>query len=347
MIPASRATWAYPWQASSHAMLITLNPATASDSNNHVVVSGGNWSKRGSSAYPLMQLPNRTCRVAPSRSQPTRTAMNRLQSELNRLYLPPSPSRAETDAQSSALIDPSDRVRAMVMELTRPPSWEALSRVWHGVQTELDLPAPAIAVSGVDGLQLWFSLAEPIAVAQAHAFLECLRLRYLADIESSRVGLMPASDASALRQELHARLVPARQEQTGNWSAFLAPDLVPVFADSPWLDIPPNAEGQATLLRGIEVIKQTVFEAAFEQLVPATRRSQSTVAVAASADEPLAIGRPASAAAAASASASDVGDPKRFLLQVMQDDTVALALRIEAAKALLQHSSDLRLRQGD
>ncbi len=285
------------------------------------------------------QTSNRPCRVAPSRSQPTPTAMNRLQSELTRLYLPPSQSRAETDAQSSALIDRSDRVRAMVMELTRPPSWEVLSRVWHGVQTELDLPAPAIAVSGTDGVQLWFSLAEPIAVAQAHVFLESLRQRYLADIESSRVGLMPASDASALRQELHARLVPARQEPTGNWSAFLAPDLVPVFADSPWLDIPPNAEGQATLLRGIEVIKQAVFEAAFAKLEPATHPSQSTPAVAVSVDEPLAHARPASA------SAGD--DPKRFLLQVMNDDTVALALRIEAAKALLQHANDLRPQQGD
>ena len=95
-------------------------------------------------------------------------------------------------------------VRAMVMELRRPPSWEVLSRVWHGVQTELELPAPAIAVSGIDGLQLWFSLAEPIAVPHAHAFLECLRSRFLPDIESSRIRLMAASDASALRQELHA-----------------------------------------------------------------------------------------------------------------------------------------------
>ena len=265
--------------------------------------------------------------------------MNRLHSELNRLYLPPTQSRAETDAKSSALIDSSDRVRAMVMELMRPPSWEVLSRVWHGVQTELDLPAPAIAVSGTDGVQLWFSLAQPIAVAQAHVFLECLRQRYLADIESSRVGLMPASDATALRQQLHARLVPARQEPTGNWSAFLAPDLVPVFADSPWLDIPPNAEGQATLLRGIEVIKQAVFEAAFEKLVPATHPSQSTVAVAASVGEPLAQGRPETA--------STGGDPKRFLLQVMNDDTIALVLRIEAAKALLQHANDLHRQGGE
>ena len=265
--------------------------------------------------------------------------MTRLQSELKRLYLPHAPSGAETDLQSSALVGPSDRVRAMVMELTRPPSWEVLAKVWHGVQTELELPAPAIAVSGIDGLQLWFSLAEPVTVAQAHQFLEGLRQRFLADIESGRVGLMPATDASSLRQEGHARLVPARQEPTGNWSAFLAPDLVPVFADSPWLDIPPNEDGQATLLRGIDVMNQPVFEAAFEKLVAATHPAQSTIAVVASVDEALAHHRPESASAD--------GDPKRFLLQVMHDDSVALTLRIEAAKALLQHANERRPQQRD
>ena len=227
----------------------------------------------------------------------------------------------------------------MVMELTRPPSWAVLSKIWYGVQTELDLPAPAIAVSGIDGLQLWFSLAEPIAVAQAHAFLEGLRSRFLPDLESSRIRLMPASDASALRQELHARLLPARQEQTGNWSAFVAPDLAPVFADTPWLDIPPNEEGQAALLRGLDVMKQTVFEAALKQLGPSTQQSHSAAAVATSIDDPLAQERPVTAAAG--------GDPKRFLLQIMDDDTVALALRIEAAKALLQHSNGHRPQQSD
>ena len=71
--------------------------------------------------------------------------MNRLQSELHRLYLPRSSAQAENDPRSSPLIDREGRVRALVMELTRPASWELLSRVWQGVQAELELPAPAIA----------------------------------------------------------------------------------------------------------------------------------------------------------------------------------------------------------
>lgn len=269
--------------------------------------------------------------------------MNRLQSELARLYLPPSQGNVDADAQPAALVDAEGRVRAMVMELARPADWEALCAVWQGVQAELELPAPAIAVSGTDGLQLWFSVAQPVAVAQAHAFLEGLRQRFLADIKPARIRLMPAADASALRQDLHAARVPAQQSDgSGNWSAFLAPDLVPVFAESPWLDIPPNEEGQATLLRSIEVITMPAFVAAVAILGHATQPQVSPVAaVAPGADEYIvAHGKPQPVSARSE-------DPKQFLLQVMNDDNVALALRIEAAKALLQHSNKHRLPQGD
>lgn len=234
--------------------------------------------------------------------------MNRLQSELHRLYLPPSLAHAQARA---------DTVRAVVIELTQPPCWDDLSRVWYGVQTELELPAPAIAVSGIDGLQLWFSIAEPIALAQAQAFLEGLCARFLPDIAARRLRLL---------SEPGDRLVPALQEPTGNWSAFVAPDLAPVFADTPWLDVPPSEEGQAALLRGLHTMKPPAFEAAMEKLGLGAA--------------PLTHKRAAAATVAVTAAARD--DPKRFLLQVMNDDAVPLALRIDAAKALLQHSNEHR-----
>jgi hypothetical protein len=266
--------------------------------------------------------------------------MNRLQSELHRLYgLRPQPDAGHDALAASALAEPADsRVRAMVMELTGPPSWEVLARVWHGVQAELELPAPAIAVSGTDGLQLWFSLEAPIAASRAHAFLEGLRSRFLADIEPGRVRLMPGAGAPALSQAGHSRPVPARQEETGNWSAFLAPDLAPVFADTPWLDIEPNEEGQAALLRGLHAAKSAAFEAALTRLGASPHPPPSPAAVAAGSDGRLTHARPEDAAADTSE------DPKRFLLRVMNDDTVALALRIEAAKALLAHSNEDRPR---
>ena len=69
---------------------------------------------------------------------------------------------------------PDGTVRAMVLELVRPADWTLLSTLWRGVQTDLELPAPAIAVSGIDAYRLWFSLAEPASAAQARAFLEAL-----------------------------------------------------------------------------------------------------------------------------------------------------------------------------
>jgi len=263
--------------------------------------------------------------------------MNRLNSELERLYFPGTPDAVEPAGPTQNLIDPSGRVRAMVMELHAPPDWDALSRVWHGVQVELALPAPAIAVSGIDGLQLWFSVAEPIAVASAHAFLEGLRQRFLSDTRPSRVRLQPAADASALRQDLHAARVPAQQPGSGNWSAFLAPDLVPVFAETPWLDIPPNEEGQASLLRSVEVTKLPAFEAACAMLGLVQPSQMPVVARAASGDEAQGIAREWPRPAIA-----DGSDARQFLRQVMNDETVALALRIEAAKALLQHADDPR-----
>ncbi|MEF7612527.1 hypothetical protein V4F39_01305 [Aquincola sp. MAHUQ-54] len=235
--------------------------------------------------------------------------MNPLQSELHRLYLPLPQA-------------PADRVRAIVMELARPPAWNELARVWHGVQDELALPAPAIAVSGTDGLQLWFSLAEPVPAAQGPAFLDGLRRRFLPEVAPGRVRLLQAPDASAPPSAPQALPVPACRDDEGRWSAFVAPDLAPVFDDTPWLDIPPNEEGQAALLRGLQPIKPAAFRAALDQLGPGAPPPRTGEAAA-------------PAASAADAAATD--DPRRFLLRVMNDESVAMALRIEAARALLQH----------
>lgn len=209
--------------------------------------------------------------------------MNRLQSELNRLYHSPAPGD----------------VRALLLELARPADWDTLGAVWRGVQADLQLPAPGIAVSGTDGLQLWFSLQQPVTEARGGDFLARLRTRYLGGVASARMRLLASSALPP---------IPAQEAATGNWSAFVAPDLAPVFADTPWLDVPPGADGQADLLARLESIKPAAFEAALPALAPATPSSQDGTA--------------------------DI-EPRRFLQRVLNDETVTLALRIEAAKALL------------
>lgn len=241
--------------------------------------------------------------------------MSTLQAELDRLYLSherdiPSPHCAEP-----GLIAPDGSVRAMVLELARPADWSLLSAVWRGVQTDLEMPAPAIAVSGVDAYQLWFSLAEPASVAQASAFLASLRLRYLSGVAPGRLAMRPAVDAAMPGNIRHALPVPALQAATGRWSAFVAPDLAAIFAEEPWLDLPPNPEAQAKVLSRLECIKPAVFHAALGE------RNDSYT----------------SPEVKASASQGNSLDPKSFLLGVMHDKAIELHLRIEAAKALLPY----------
>ena len=264
--------------------------------------------------------------------------MTRLQQELSRLYLSPD---ADTDAGGQhappdvpRLIDRNGGVRALVLELARPADWAALSKVWSGVQADLDLPAPAIAVSGRDGYQLWFSLAEPLPVVQVLPFLEGLRSRYLSDIRADRIGLLPSVDAVSPLVARHARPVPAQQADSGLWSAFVAPDLAPVFAEEPWLDLPPNPEGQSTLLSRLSCMGTAAFRQALQRLAPAPAPAQP-------ADGPSEVAPAATGAVAPDPTPTRAcDDPKRFLLGVMNNESVALGLRIEAAKALLPWCTD-------
>lgn len=218
--------------------------------------------------------------------------MSRLELALHRLY-PPSPP---------------GHTQWLMLEVAAPAEWAALGEVWRGVQADLGLPAPAIAVSGTDGLQLWFSLQQPLAVPQALAFLTRLQARYLPALPPARVRL---------RAEGPRPPIPAEDPRTGQWSAFVAPDLAPVFADTPWLDIAPSPDGQADLLARVAPIPPAAWEAAWQALAPSPAAAPVTAPVTA----------PVRAAARL--------DPRDFLQGVLDDDSAPLALRVEAAKALL------------
>jgi hypothetical protein len=252
--------------------------------------------------------------------------MNRLQQEVRRLYLPPLPPGEDASTDEAAMVDAQGRVRAMVLQLSRPADWQALAKVWNGVQIELELPAPAIAISGTDGYQLWFSLQQALPAAQAQAFLDALRQHYLGDVKPQRVSLWPAPDNTAPRQARHAEPVPALQAGGTVWSAFVAPDLAPVFADEPWLDMPPNPLGQAELLSKLASTAPDDLQRALQQLAPARAPAAAPP-----------VQQPPSLPAAAATVAGAGQDPKAFLLDIMNNDTVDLALRIEAARSLLPY----------
>ncbi|MFL6630068.1 MAG: hypothetical protein ACJ8G1_26775, partial [Vitreoscilla sp.] len=188
--------------------------------------------------------------------------MDHLDTELDRLFA------IAPGASPLSLADAAGRTRALMLEVVQPTGWDALAPLWQGVQAELDLPAPAIAVSGTDGLQLWFSLESAVEPAQGHAFLDALRARFLPDVPPARVRLLPDP---AQPGRLPA-MVPALQVNCTDWSAWVAPELAVMFTDTPWLDIEPVDDGQAALLRPLRSIKAAEFEAALAHVrEPASR----------------------------------------------------------------------------
>lgn len=216
--------------------------------------------------------------------------MSRLHTEIARLY-------------GEAPADDDTPVRVLVLELARPAEWPPMARLWQGVQADLGWPAPAIAVNGQDGYQLWFSLAQALPPDQAHRLLDLLRQRYLTDVAPDRLRLLAG-----------LRLTLPRQVADGAWSAFVSSDLAAVFADTPWLDLPPGEDAQAESLARL-----SCTPAADVARVLATPR-------------PLPAPVPAPASAAPHAERHEA---RQFLLGVMRDPTVDLPLRVEAAKALL------------
>ena len=270
--------------------------------------------------------------------------MNRLLSELQRLYQASAAGAQDEAGEDLPLIDGRGQVRALVLALTGPADWDVLSTVWHGVQTELDLPAPAIAVAGADGYQLWFSLVEPVSMPQALEFLEALRRHYLGNVKPSRVDLRPTMTPSLPLQAVHARLVPAQLPNRGQWSAFVAPDLAPVFGDEPWLASAPNPTGQSDLLSRLSSTPAADFLRVLDQLRPAPRAIDvmpaPDPAASAGAGAGSSFGSGSGSAMAHPALAGGGRSPRRFLLDVMNDDSVPLSLRIDAAKSLLPYLDD-------
>jgi len=245
--------------------------------------------------------------------------MNKLQSQLQRLYL----STPGSEQAQGSLIDQQGHSRALVLELARPADWEALFQLWRAVQVDLDLPAPAIAVSGVDGFQLWFSLAQPLSIELAQAFLRSLCARYLPDVANNRLRLMPTADNATC----HAQCAPM-QAHSGSWSAYVTAELAPLFADTPWIEVEPGSDGQAGVLSRLQSISLAAFAAASRQLgLDTTEFAAPTPTLAPAIVSKQSVDAPSL-------------DPKRFLQQIMNDESVALALRIEAAKALLPYAGE-------
>ncbi len=289
--------------------------------------------------------------------------MTRLDAELHRLYLLPQPPAGKAAAHDPPLTTTDGQVRVLVLGVARPADWDALLRVWRGVQADLGWPAPAIAISGIDGHQLWFSLAQPVPLAQAARCLTALGDRYLQGVRPDRVLAWPAetgapshahTDADADAPCPAGPSLPGRECRPGQWSAWVAPDLARIFEDEPWLDMPPGADAQAEVLARLKVLPLADFQRVLAEPWSDTASAQEAAHTHPNPDantEPTAPGhaapvgdhpRTGAPSHAASGTPWRLADgqlgPHRFLLQVMNDPGVDMRWRIEAAKALLPHS---------
>lgn len=261
--------------------------------------------------------------------------MNKLESELQRLYCWPgqdvSSWKPAADNPEIKLISPGGLVRCCVLSVQKGADWETVAGLYQGVQAELDLPAPAISVSGDEGYQIWFSLAEPVALQLARDFLAGLFRKYLSEIKATKLKFRPGGEAD-LRD---VAMVPARLKVADGWSAYIDPTMGSMFVEETWLQMAPSLDKQAGMLAGLESIKIADFQRALavlssppEMLAPVSELSP-----------PLPSHDSRNFQSCGGASLLNIGggfnDPKHFLLAVMNDASATADQRITAAIALL------------
>ncbi|NHZ61535.1 hypothetical protein [Massilia genomosp. 1] len=194
--------------------------------------------------------------------------MQKMMSELSRLYLPAGALSLELLAQrraghSALAIELAEggMTRALVIPFRKMPGageaqhWDQLCALANGLQAELGFPAPAVSISGSDGYYLWMSMETPTPIAQARHFLELIRKAYVP-------AMAPFSDAAGAAVELP----PCMDPHTGKWAAFIDAGLGAAFAEESGLEMAPPLAAQAALLERLERISAKQFQQALEVL---------------------------------------------------------------------------------
>lgn len=136
--------------------------------------------------------------------------------------------------------------------------WEALCAIANALQNQLDLPAPAVSISGSDGFILWLSLASPVPAAQARRFVTLLSAAHAPD------GAIHASAAEKLPEA--TALPPCLHPVSHKWAAFIHPGMGTSFAAEPGLDMAPPLAAQAGFLASLTSITPAQFARALDAL---------------------------------------------------------------------------------
>ena len=237
------------------------------------------------------------------------------------------------------LLSSDGTVRAMIIDFSKASDWEQVAKLYQVCQNDLNLPAPAVSVSGDTAYRLWISLTEPVPVAQARAFLHALRLKFLVDIPHTNIRLCPDPDNSPESTQYEIAMVPALHRLTEKWSAFIDPSMVSMFVDGPWLEMAPNMDKQADILGRLTSISADDFERALA-IIQAPLEPLSNVKGSlndAPGQDSAHTDRVSNLVCSALRSGKSYSDPQSFLLAVMNDSSAKASQRIKAAKALLPY----------
>lgn len=191
--------------------------------------------------------------------------MQKLDSELTRLYLQPQATQGGTPALATA--DGGTRAIAIafnpIANEEEGQHWTRLCAMANAMQAELGLPAPAVSISGT-GYNLWLSLESPVPVATVARFLTLLNAAYMPElVDQANTGAPP-------------QLPPYPLAGGEQWAAFIHPELGASFASEPALDIAPPPAGQAALLEGLHSISAQQFEQAMRELDARRTPAQNT-----------------------------------------------------------------------
>jgi hypothetical protein len=188
--------------------------------------------------------------------------MDKLISELRRLYLlnADNHQRLQHHLRGEATfafdLAQDGVTRAIVIDFHKAPDerhWLRLCDVANALQSELDLPAPAVSVSGGECYRLWLSLASPISSEQARQFLALLHKAYFEDEEIDFGRTM-------------VELPPCLHVATGLWASFINPSMGAALAEDLGLEMAPNESAQAAFLEKLDSISDEQFTHALRTL---------------------------------------------------------------------------------
>lgn len=203
--------------------------------------------------------------------------MHKLISELTRLYLADGQlnmdgqpltqtvlARQVSGGQAVAanLVSEAGQMRTLVLEFGGKGGgekhWSDLCAIANALQHELDLPAPAVSISGRSAFYLWLSLDTSVPQAQGRQFLQLLRSVFL-PVSTDILAAAPAPFLESVE-------LPPCLQPSGRWAAFIHPGMGAAFADEPGLDMPPPLPAQLAFLEGLRSITLAQFAQALAVL---------------------------------------------------------------------------------